>query len=755
MRIRLGILKKIILFSISVIILISQIPLMLAFSETIPIPNAKVWQSSFYGLPLGPIPTAQLCQPGYNDHPPEHGQLHGKATNRTLPGAVYFSQYLMTDENGTVVTKIMFGRIYVCVNDVNGFLNSSTHLPLREGESAGVNLMLNRTGAIVGTVHDKQGNPIAGVKVGAGGYAYLDEDGIRRCEAGTSDVTGYDGTFVLANNIDSCDYRVTASQIRYGEYSWSLNSSLEKDELADRILRSFKEPPYDQKFNYTTIDKIYVERNKIIFLDITLEPLYEKTGTIVGRLVDNIGKPMPHVEVVAVSNEGDAWAITDILGNFVIRNIKIGTYRMEIHANPEFVVKTVNGINVQEGEEVNVGNIAVARSAAISGKIALSDGTPLVNSGIKIDPIFTESGYADYWPCPFCIATPLLYYVNEMRTDSEGRYNVTKALPPGRYEITVMPFRTEINGKLVETEPKSTIVDAYSGKETKDANLVLDYKIIEDYNLIRSIRFYGYVKDNEGEPVADVTVGINPFFNGSDAFRTKTDNEGFYNLRVTEKNIPGGNNLNWTLAVDASNGNMIELGPSHIDPNNSISVFYEDERVKDIPLDWGSERRMDFTLQKFYARDVLTSNIKIQVQGEAAKYSLPSKTLILNAEGNGRKYDVYIRTNSTLVGSWIDSQKNSLIIEIDPITGTFGKMDLEIPKAVIDGVQNVLFDGQPREASISSNSTHTKVSLNYYHDSKRIEMVGSHVIPEFPLPALVTALSILAIVIMRKYRQAL
>lgn len=46
------------------------------------------------------------------------------ALNETNDTPIYFSQYLTTGNDGSVMTQTMFGRVYVCNNDAHGYIVS-------------------------------------------------------------------------------------------------------------------------------------------------------------------------------------------------------------------------------------------------------------------------------------------------------------------------------------------------------------------------------------------------------------------------------------------------------------------------------------------------------------------------------------------------------------------------------------------------------------------------------------------------------
>lgn len=715
--------------------------------DTMPIPHAKVSQSSYYA-PFGAF--EDLFSQESGKHP-------------SFPWYIHFSRDLVADETGHASSKTMFGRVYISA-DANGFLQRSEELALRDGETGIVTLKLERTGAIVGKVRDDSGNPLPGAVVNISGRTVYDErDQAPRCEVYASDISGYDGTYVITSGIDpGCEYRIEASIPSYAYYSkWYLNPFLhqqlgeadDREEIYEMTVLQFKDPyRQDERypsllFNSTTIERVKVQQGKLTVVDIILQSVpagKERSGSISGRVIDVSGDPIADALVEARANEENAQGMTDRNGLFSINKVKAGNYTITVQPpDHRLVVRQAPNIIVEEGQHVEIGDIVGERSASISGRVMLSDRTPLPGLFAAIRPIELDERYDNYYPCENCIVTYIPDALDQRGTDSQGRYFMSKNLPPGTYNISVNNHELKLGDRTIRLEPSTLTVDVRETKEVADADLVFNYTVIQDLADFKdaSIRFSGFVKDEQENPVSGVGITARTFVPryGSIEQQTLTDENGFYSMYVLKRDLPDNTDgLKWTLYVD----------PTLY--SSSYNIYYEDiidkdfaiynysQGQQDVVTNWGDQKRLDYVVQKFTADDILRSDIEVVVKGEAAKYRLPSKQFVLTS-GYGDDEDIHLTTNSTLVGSWLDTKNNSIIVEIDLIAGTFGQTDIVIPKKIATGISTALFDGQQgmddstnrRDVRTMENATHTTVSLTYAEDFERIELQAARVVPEF------------------------
>jgi hypothetical protein len=76
---------------------------------------------------------------------------------------------------------------------------------------------------------------------------------------------------------------------------------------------------------------------------------------------------------------------------------------------------------------------------------------------------------------------------------------------------------------------------------------------------------------------------------------------------------------------------------------------------------------------------------------------------------------------------------------VDGREGTFGAIDIEISK-VLDGPYSVIIDGQPTEdvsLVVDRTTNVTFMTVGYSHSVHEITIIGTNVVPEFPLSIVV------------------
>ena len=150
------------------------------------------------------------------------------------------------------------------------------------------------------------------------------------------------------------------------------------------------------------------------------------SGGISGRITDAVsGAPLPDVIVQAVNVSGGVQygssAVTDSNGNYtIITNLATGIYNVTATFSSGHVTKRITGISVIAGVMTNNVNIALDKSAIISGTVRDSV-TNAILEGISIYAI-SSSGI-------FATATA---------TNSSGKYTLNMELGTGTYNISTL-----------------------------------------------------------------------------------------------------------------------------------------------------------------------------------------------------------------------------------------------------------------------------------------------------------------------------
>jgi predicted secreted protein with PEFG-CTERM motif len=113
----------------------------------------------------------------------------------------------------------------------------------------------------------------------------------------------------------------------------------------------------------------------------------------------------------------------------------------------------------------------------------------------------------------------------------------------------------------------------------------------------------------------------------------------------------------------------------------------------------------------------------------------------------------YKITGGKLISITPDVNANSLIIAIDATND--GLLTITLPRELIDAKLNgqddvffVLVDGEEVDAKeISTTSTDRTLEIPFYAGAEEIEIIGTHVVPEFgAIAALILAVAIISII---------
>lgn len=124
-------------------------------------------------------------------------------------------------------------------------------------------------------------------------------------------------------------------------------------------------------------------------------------------------------------------------------------------------------------------------------------------------------------------------------------------------------------------------------------------------------------------------------------------------------------------------------------------------------------------------------------------------TPILVADGKQFKIDTF--TDSTACVFSLDKSKKDLHIAIQSPNDSQGYMKLAIPHELLGGNYTVLIDGKPSTVYniTAADANITSIETRYDPSAKSIDIIGTSVIPEFPVlpPVLIAGITVLGIVI--------
>lgn len=260
------------------------------------------------------------------------------------------------------------------------------------GESGPIDVALASNAgaeAITGTVTDDAGNPVAGVTAEAYRTDTWDNVG--------SATTGADGT-----------YRLDGLKVGTHQVLFSLN---------------------DDYLYYTDDEPWLID---VVAGTAAVADLQVRVGgRITGALHDSDGQPIRDAYVSAYTADGYEWSgqgYVDLEGNYTIRGLPAGTYRLEFTSNAGHRTEWFSDkASYDEADAVTVNvretttaDAELAPGARATGVVTHHDGTPHAWEYVIIE---RDGDFG--WD-----------YAGEAWTDESGRYT-TGALDPGTYRISV------------------------------------------------------------------------------------------------------------------------------------------------------------------------------------------------------------------------------------------------------------------------------------------------------------------------------
>lgn len=140
-------------------------------------------------------------------------------------------------------------------------------------------------------------------------------------------------------------------------------------------------------------------------------------------------------------------------------------------------------------------------------------------------------------------------------------------------------------------------------------------------------------------------------------------------------------------------------------------------------------------------------------------YPLVTPVNPLQVFWENQAFPASLSSNSTVSTFTFDHANKRITFNTIGPANTTGYFNISIPTELLSGPWKINLDGADvtSKAKISENQTHTTIYLNYSHSTHNIQIVGTHVIPEYPtattLVLAVLLLSMPIIIVAKKKRQ--
>ena len=130
---------------------------------------------------------------------------------------------------------------------------------------------------------------------------------------------------------------------------------------------------------------------------------------------------------------------------------------------------------------------------------------------------------------------------------------------------------------------------------------------------------------------------------------------------------------------------------------------------------------------------------------------LPAFSESYNLQIDEHSYDLEYQVDADVLAMAIDQELNSLLIGIDNANDSL--FSIKLPNEMISAEKNefaVLVNGLEVDYDLNSLGDVTEISFFVPSLTQEIEIIGTHIIPEFPIVVLILVLTITGVVLLTK-----
>jgi|GEM_PF-2298089 len=231
------------------------------------------------------------------------------------------------------------------------------------------------------------------------------------------------------------------------------------------------------KAGMTLVDPRYVT---VLFESVIDKPSVTRTrpgGAVIGRVVDETGKPLADVKVLADGNnmDGGGTAVTAADGSYRITGLSTGAYDIEVYGNTlPLVARPLKNQIAHEGQTAKVPDLVMTPGGIVSGQVLdRTTGQPVKGAFVASSGTMHVAGDSDY-------------------TDANGHYS-----------LRVLPGKTHVylSGAGPEYLPAG-IADGV------DVMVRENQTVTQNFTAKRGEAVSGIVVDRDGKPLADVKIWV-------------------------------------------------------------------------------------------------------------------------------------------------------------------------------------------------------------------------------------------------------
>jgi MG2 domain-containing protein len=218
----------------------------------------------------------------------------------------------------------------------------------------------------------------------------------------------------------------------------------------------------------------------------------------------------------------------------------------------------------------------------------------------------------------------------------------------------------------------------------------------------------------------------------------------------------------WSSLIDQIGGNVRTVKLNVTDNKGNMTILQKEADVNDdggftttFTLPQNAELgsySVDATIEvNATVIDTLNADVKSKLE-TTARFELVSSTAFAVKAQDGKSFNLEIASNSTVTAPEFKQEEKKISFHVEGQTGTRGVTDITIPKALLGGQITVSIDGKviPGESSdvviIADTEEGMTLEINYHHSEHTIEVIGTNVVPEFPLAMIVMAAAISSVI---------